>query len=209
MTATIHMRFKNLEQVFHTSLTLSDLSLLASHALTPHDLLLHGEFAFLLLGLKPCMLISFPSTALTARFRDEVLRPAIEGVEGIRCATVAHDLNSPEMRYEGAVLCMNERHERLGEALGVFLDETVRWVEEAAVGRCLDYPGSLPGTEEEVRRMVEVGYVDYANPDVPVLLTTYAALEDEIPAVKRHFATYRSAALTLGVDLKLSLSRAS
>lgn len=158
----LHTRFKQLERRWHSSLTPTDLALLtADHTLSQPDLLHHGEFAFLILGIKPCMLVSFPSAALNARFRNEVCLPALEGAEGFLCIVIEHDLRSPEMEFRGAVVVMNERHERHGVVQKIFLDESVVRVEEEEVAIALDYPGNLPRTEEEAREMVEVGYMDY------------------------------------------------
>lgn len=82
----------------------------------------YGEIAFLLAGLKPCVLIQFPTPELTRGFYHQVLEPQWmqresfkrqqqgqqEGL-GLSCCLITKDVRSPEMPLQGCVLVWSQR----------------------------------------------------------------------------------------------------
>ncbi|KAF9287878.1 hypothetical protein BGZ68_001156 [Mortierella alpina] len=105
-------------------------SLLQTHANTTdhqtdssalQDCSLHyGELAFVLAGLKPCLLIQLPTPELTTAFYDGVIlprlltHPAYERLSdpselGLSCTLITRRVHSPEMSLQGYVLLWSRK----------------------------------------------------------------------------------------------------
>ncbi|KAF9557165.1 hypothetical protein EC968_007791 [Mortierella alpina] len=88
---------------------------------TPQDCSLHyGELAFVLVGLKPCMLIQLPTPELTTAFYHGVIlpyllnHPAYDPLSapsdlGLSCKLITGRVRSPEMSLQGYVLVWSQR----------------------------------------------------------------------------------------------------
>ncbi|KAF9131119.1 hypothetical protein BGW39_002203 [Mortierella sp. 14UC] len=87
----------------------------------------YGEFAFLLAGLKPCLLLQLPTPAMTRDFFHQVLAPLVmqhptyktlsnntnpsettggttTGALGLECRLITRNVQTPEMSLKGYVL---------------------------------------------------------------------------------------------------------
>ncbi|KAF9091875.1 hypothetical protein BGX29_010723 [Mortierella sp. GBA35] len=192
----------------------------------------YGEFAFLLAGLKPCLLLQLPNPAMTQTFYHQVLssqlmhHPSYQTLsrsQGLECHLITRDIRSSEMSLQGYVLlwCSStvDSHPRqvaIQRSINLLCPpspskegkEGPVMISEQDLAIMLDIPGRLPSTENEIRAMIEVSYWhDHADPDEsPVLLTAFAAQPDQIPSIQTHFKRYRDTVRTLfNISLKLHI----
>ncbi|KAK3838508.1 MAG: hypothetical protein JOS17DRAFT_730342 [Linnemannia elongata] len=147
----------------------------------------YGEFAFLLAGLKPCLLLQLPTPAMTTAFFHNVLVPQVmrhpayktlstgtsqttlEG-QGLECRLITRDVRSPEMSLQGYVLLWSsttvESHPQaasIQRSIDLLCPTTTGetkpvMISEQDLAAILDIPGRLPANEAEIRAMVEVSY---------------------------------------------------
>lgn len=166
------------------------------------DSFLYGEFAFLLLGLKPCVLIQFPEPFLTM-YRRHVLDPVC-AESGVQVTVIEKPLRSPETSLQGSILLSRRDAAVVASLLDDNSNKTT--VAEAELAQILDYPGRLPETLEQVAMMREVAYLEASSMR---LLTSFAVVgQEQVEATKRHFARYRQACLEhLNMDLRLLIRR--
>ncbi|KAG0296511.1 hypothetical protein BGZ96_009330 [Linnemannia gamsii] len=201
----------------------------------------YGEFAFLLAGLKSCLLLQLPTPAMTTAFFHAVIVPQIMhhpaykvlsakelglGV-GLECRLITRNVRSPEMSLQGYILLWSsttvEAHPQaalIQRSIDLLCPPppsdsaaaTTAIVSEQDLAIMLDIPGRLPGSEAEIRAMVEVSYwhqdqdESTAVDSVPVLLTAFAAQPDEIPLIQTHFKRYRDSVRSLfKMTLKLHI----
>ncbi|KAF9336529.1 hypothetical protein BG006_008330 [Podila minutissima] len=184
-----------------------------------------GELAFVLAGLKPAVLIQLPSAALTRQFYLQVLQPHLVqhysfASSSLECRMITRSVRSPEMPLTGCALVWNREsirgHSQSSSIQGA-LDllcppseapqgaTTEIVVSESDIATLLDIPGRLPGSEEEIHKMLEVSYWQQdASVTSPVLLTAFAAQPEELPAIQIHFEQYKDRVSSLfGITLKL------
>ncbi|KAI9205564.1 uncharacterized protein BJ171DRAFT_614990 [Polychytrium aggregatum] len=175
------------------------------HALTGNgqlsiqDMYLYGEIGFLLLGLKPAVLIHFPQLPnFASEYVQAILHPleARLEAEGLRLFKIEHDLASPESRFQLSWVVINLRHPLGAESLSVFCDRSSESVSESQLAQCLDYPGSLPTDPAKAHdHFVEVGYFDVdPGSGAKRLVSSFGALRPELPKVRQHFEHYKAGA---------------
>ncbi|KAG0039051.1 hypothetical protein BGZ82_009857 [Podila clonocystis] len=184
----------------------------------------HGELAFVLAGLKPAVLIQLPSMDLTRQFYLQVLQPHLVQhrsfvFSGLECRMVTRSVRSPEMPLTGCALVWNRESVKSHPqsfAIQEILDllcpssevpqgvSTEIVVSETDLATLLDIPGRLPGSEEEIHKMLQVSYWQQDASVSPALLTAFAAQPEELTAIQTHFKRYKDRALGLfGITLKL------
>ncbi|KAI7862226.1 hypothetical protein BDF14DRAFT_1736719 [Spinellus fusiger] len=199
---TVLQHYRQAEEHFFKHLSPTDYELITDHGQQNlNDSRLYGEIAFMLLELKPCVLIQFPCPermntlyqhhvlCTLAPLRDRVmvrLLPVVKTEEMLLThGLVVYQPMSPHASFV-------EHLWRCGDS-----------VKDTLLGTLLDYPGTLPSTHEEIRTMLEVVYYDTGHDCV---LTTYAALLTEKDKVKDHFEHYaRVCKESLGMSLELIL----
>ncbi|KAG0347268.1 hypothetical protein BG004_008091 [Podila humilis] len=178
-----------------------------------------GEMAFVLAGLKPAVLIQLSSVDLTRHLYSKVLEPHFIQhpdftASSLRCQWITQRARSPEMLLTGCILVWNTatiRHHPQSATIQGIIDKLCPSpsapqssimagviVPEDDLALILDIPGRLPGSEAEIRHMVEVSYwqVDSSSGS-STLLTAFAAQPDEIPAIQVHFQRYKVKVLDL------------
>lgn len=203
--AKVIREYRDREVAFFNNLPAAQRALLRAHHIDPADSLLYGELAFVLVGLKPCMLIDFPrdaspsTTSITHLYRQAVLDPLKE-----KCGICINEINRPlasdEMELKGCLLV-----HKSSPLVQHLLDQQDEQVSETSLAKLLDYPGRLPQSSDEISTMCEVVY--YAIPS-KVVLTTFAAQQDELDQVKAHFERYKEQCHTqLGTELGLLVRR--
>ncbi|KAJ8658511.1 hypothetical protein O0I10_005864 [Lichtheimia ornata] len=202
--AQVIREYRDREVAFFNNLPTAQRALLRAHHIDPADSLLYGELAFVLVGLKPCVLIDFPrdasaSTSITHLYRQAVLDPLKEQYD-ICINEIHRPLASDEMELKGCLLV-----HKSCPLVQQLLDQQDEQVSETLLAKLLDYPGRLPESSDEISTMCEVVY--YAIPS-KVILTTFAAQQDELDQVKAHFARYKEQCHTqLGMELGLLVRR--
>jgi len=183
------------------------------------ELALYGEIGFLLLGLKPCVLIEHipRDHGIFKSYLDEVCEPWFDkwfrsnnmtttlqacGIH-IVGQVITHDLQSTEISLQGCYLVTNTKHEKYNVVTKWLLDPAITQVKEEILAQVLDYPGSLPHRPQQISTMVRVGYIDTKT---GYWLTTYAGQSSQLPDIHTHFRLYRQAVHQyLGTELKLDV----
>ncbi|KAL0079819.1 hypothetical protein J3Q64DRAFT_1761404 [Phycomyces blakesleeanus] len=173
---------------------------------TLEDCLLYGEIGFVVAGLKPCVLVQFSCPErMNGLYRQKVIDPLADEL-GLR-TRVLGCLESEEMNLTGGLIVdLVECHENKDK--NRIVDEL--WscgstIGEDRLARILDYPGSLPRSEQDILTMLEVAYVDSRRGCV---VTTFAAQTREEQKVRTHFERYRMQCKDLfGIDLQLIIRR--
>ncbi|KAI8370393.1 uncharacterized protein BYT42DRAFT_502636 [Radiomyces spectabilis] len=144
----------------------------------------YGEMAFMILGLKPCVLIQFPHPAMADLYHRVVLKPVFEPHDQeYSTLYIAHDLASDEMSLKDSFIVYRREYQSKMDRL--FRPPTTR-ISEASLGEILDYPGRLPSNDSEIATMREVAYLEGTR-----LLTTFAAQANQKAQVAAHFERYR------------------
>ncbi|KAI7875231.1 hypothetical protein K492DRAFT_211051 [Lichtheimia hyalospora FSU 10163] len=202
--AQVVREYRDREVDLFNNLPTAQRTLLRAHHIDPADSLLYGELAFVLVGLKPCMLIDFPrnstSPSMTQLYRQAVLDPLLNEECDICINEIHRPLASAEMNLEGCLLV-----HKSNPLVQQLLDQQDEQVSESLLAKLLDYPGRLPESSDEISTMCEVVY--YAMPS-NVILTTFAAQQDELYQVKLHFERYKEQCHTqLGIELGLLVRR--
>ncbi|KAF9183022.1 hypothetical protein BGZ50_004477 [Haplosporangium sp. Z 11] len=210
----------------------------------------YGEFAFVLAGLKPCILIQLPTPDLTTAYYHSALVPHLihhpafkrqakaSGLE-LRCQLITRNVQSPEMHLQGYVLLWSAgtvqahpQSKRIQNGINLLCPPNVlessdmnessnngsktTTISEEDLALMLDIPGRLPGTEVELKRMIEVSYWSQGHcsadkeSNEPLLLTAFAAQPDQLPDIQAHFKRYRDAVWDLfRIHLKLHVQSMS
>jgi hypothetical protein len=227
MSLTLYEHFKSLEQSFFSNLSSAQIkSLTCNGSLQVQDSRLYGEFAFLISGLKPCLLVCFPDPELNALFTSAVLEEVLQRQSRFQILTVRRSLVSDEMDLRGCVVILDQENALASMASNMIEDQKCSSVSESTLALLLDYPGSLPSCAEELDTMLEVAYLDTAryvtrniislvttmlnsvrhrSRDNPTVVTTFAAQQKENKNVNRHFERYRDRVKELGIDLRMSI----
>lgn len=147
----------------------------------------YGEFAFLLAGLKSCLLLQLPTPAMTTAFFHAVIvpqimhHPAYKALStkelglglGLECRLISRNVRSPEMSLQGYILLWSsttvKAHPQaasIQRSINLLCSPpptdsaaaTTVIISEQDLAIMLDIPGRLPASETEVRAMVEVSY---------------------------------------------------
>ncbi|GAB5592605.1 hypothetical protein Unana1_07505 [Umbelopsis nana] len=207
MSLTLYEHFKSLELSFFSNLSSAQIkSLTCNGSLQVQDSRLYGEFAFLMSGLKPCLLVCFPDPELNALFTSAVLEKVLQRQSRFQILTVRRSLVSDEMDLRGCVVILDQENALASMASNMIEDQKCSRVSESTLALLLDYPGSLPSCAEELDTMLEVAYLDTARSrDNPTVVTTFAAQQKENKNVNRHFERYRDRVKELGIDLRMSI----
>ncbi|KAF9108911.1 hypothetical protein BGX27_008184 [Mortierella sp. AM989] len=147
----------------------------------------YGELAFLLAGLKPCVLIQLPTPDLTFSLYKDVLDPQWiqlasykeqqqSQLLGLNCQLITKNVRSPEMSLQGCVLVwsnrtiqLHQQSERIQRGIDLLCstateneiatkDTKSQIISEQDLAVMLDLPGRLPESEIEMQKMIEVSY---------------------------------------------------
>ncbi|KAI9318581.1 hypothetical protein BX666DRAFT_2111384 [Dichotomocladium elegans] len=203
--------YREREEAYFNALTPDAQTFLAHHGLTAADSFLFGEFAFVLLGLKPCLLVDLPGF-VAEQYYDRVLDPLQPMLAALDLCLrrIDHPLMSPEMPTLEGMLLIYQNHQHNRVATAALRDSAS--ITEETLRRLLDYPGTLPADESQLETMVEVIYYihmrDSSAENQSLALTTYAAQESELGQVREHFKRYQEACrLKLGMELLLLVRR--
>ncbi|KAJ3173937.1 hypothetical protein HDU87_007259 [Geranomyces variabilis] len=191
-----------------------------SNAHPLHDLAHAGEFALLLCGLKPAVLIAFPATGhpdntpaqesavcgLLKQYVDVVWRPAVadSGVITLQC--IDWPLSSPHTpSLRGAWLAATISGAATVAHAMLHDSKVSGRVTERELALALGYPAVLPEREPDAEneRYMQAAYTDAADGS---LYTCFVARAEERPTVERHFAhCCRVLHDKLGVNLELHI----
>lgn len=184
------------EQAFFHNLPADCKARLEQEGIDLDDSFLYGEIVFMLLGLKPCVLIQFPVPGLSCVYRDQVINPMLSQHENVSAEIITGRVQSPELddMRDSVIVSRQPPPPAFFPS-----NDSPQLLEEDTLAELLDYPGTLPKTEEELAIMFEVGYVDADN---GCLLTTFVALIHQLPRVHAHFQSYHDACARIGLNLK-------
>lgn len=206
-------QYQQLEhEFFYKQLSSQQLFALTSDGTVVEDSFCYGEFAFLIVGLKPCVLVQFPSARenIIPAYKRFVVDPLLERMNAFQIRAVIIDtpvkgIELGELR--GSLLIYNSGHELACQVQSLLLLPSSTFVSEDQLALLFDYPGSLPENEEQLSSMLEVAYLDGSRGDMRVI-TTFAALEPQLEHVKKHFSIYRNVcSRQLDMDLRLVIRR--
>ncbi|KAI8880377.1 hypothetical protein K501DRAFT_255089 [Backusella circina FSU 941] len=164
-------------------------------------MLLYGEFGFVLLGLKPCMLIEFRDEKTNQLYYTTVIEPVLHAMNLHNLKLrLLQNIRSPEADLHGCLLLYNQANSALVE--NMFQSSGI--VSESDMARLLDYPGHLPSSPEEIQTMKLVLYF-HLRPNKSLLaVTSFAIQESEKQATQSHFERYKRVCQDrLGIELKL------
>ncbi|KAI9021568.1 hypothetical protein CLU79DRAFT_753866 [Phycomyces nitens] len=190
-------RYARAEVQFFQSLSPDDKNKITEDGQTIKDCLLYGEMGFVLAGLKPCVLIHFNSERINTLYQQNVLDPLARELD-LR-VRVLPSLKSEEMDLTGGLIVDR------GYGPSDELWECGPVISEESLARILDYPGSLPKTEEEILTMLEVAYVDSRYGYV---VTTFAGQTREEEKIRAHFRHYKEEYKNVfGIELQLIMRR--
>ncbi|KAI1317955.1 hypothetical protein EDD11_007477 [Mortierella claussenii] len=198
MHAAVHelyTSYRNLESDW-----LSSFSGSLTTASTIQECSLHyGEMAFMLAGLKPCVLIQLPTPDLTRDLYHHVLeshwmqlnsyKQQAQSEPGpgsrlaplaLRCQLITKSVCSPEMSLQGCVLVWSNTTVQSHLHASVIqkgIDQLLspsssadEIISEHDLAIMLDIPGRLPASELEMRKMIEVSY--WHQGDIGVTMDT-------------------------------------
>ncbi|KAI8922226.1 hypothetical protein DFJ77DRAFT_16066 [Powellomyces hirtus] len=196
---------------------ISLVTLREQHDLT--DLLHFGDFALVILELKPSALITFPAlgyynTARNERFVADRISGYVASVwmpilarsyPHLTMREVKWKVRSPHMpSLQGAWFAVNTRHPDVTYVEGMLeRSKATGMIFEKDLARSLGYPAAIPEAEldNNIRHM-QVGYQDRAKKGF--MWTCFVAKEEEKAAVKAHFLRVRDTVRAeLDVDLEL------
>jgi hypothetical protein len=164
MTLVLYQRFVDLERQFFTTLSPTQVkNLTCNGSLQIEDSYLYGEFAFLISGLKPCLLVCFQDPSLNILFKHTVLDNVLQNQNRFQICVVDRNIVSDEMDLEGCIIVVDEDNATAPTATKLIQDEHCSTIAEQVLAQLLDYPGSLPNDAAELESMVEVAYVDVAK----------------------------------------------
>ncbi|KAJ3007578.1 hypothetical protein HKX48_009047 [Thoreauomyces humboldtii] len=215
-------RFHRLEKSVLKNLPPSALKLLLLESYSEADLCHAGEFAFLVMGLKPAVLIAFPSTTedglspshrrasaqILMQYMRDVWEPRVRNEE-IRLVRLDWALGSPHAPFLcGAWLAIGLRHAKATQIEDVLAASRLTGrMSEADLAWILDYPCQVPETEPDPRDgYIQVEYrAAWERGEEIVLWTCFVASEARRSLVLAHFARYREATQALGWDLQLRI----
>ncbi|KAI8579137.1 hypothetical protein K450DRAFT_244063 [Umbelopsis ramanniana AG] len=207
MTSTLYQRFADLEQHFFANLSVTQMkNLTCNGSLQIRDSYLYGEFAFLISGLKPCLLVCFPDTSMNTIFQNTVLDNVLQNQSRFQVYMMDRNVVSDEMDLNGCLFVVDQENTLAPVVMALLEDKECCSVSEQTLAQILDYPGSLPSNAGELETMVEVAYCDVAkSSDSPTIVTTFAAQHGEVEKVKQHFEKCKQSVSNFGIDLKLSI----
>ncbi|TPX67066.1 hypothetical protein SpCBS45565_g04048 [Spizellomyces sp. 'palustris'] len=220
--------FRNLEANFFSSLSPQDLrALTLNSCYAPTDLCHYGEFAFLVLNLRPCVLIYVPSLEIAStepRVHDLLLQyiqgvwiPSIRSLADTFKLKKLSKVSSPHALLDGAWICTNMKHADAQYVQRTFFAEDLsgrpRVVSEADMARVLDYPSVLPEVDpQEHDQFIQIAYLEddgktATGPSQKTpIMTCFISRSDDLSKVKEHFAKYNAATQTVGITLRLACS---
>ncbi|ORY95229.1 hypothetical protein BCR43DRAFT_295835 [Syncephalastrum racemosum] len=189
------------EQAFFHNLPQDCKDKLEQEEIDLNDSFLYGEMAFMLLGLKPCVLIQFPVPGLCRVYKDQVIDPMLSQQRDVCAEVITAVVQSPELDdMRGSVIVSRQPP----PAVFFPTDSDPQVLAEDTLAELLDYPGTLPKVEEELSIMFEIGYIDADNGR---LLTTFVALIHQLPRVHAHFSSYHDACAQINLNLKFYCRR--
>jgi len=157
--------FVELEQSFFSNLSIAQIrSLTCNGTLNTQDSHLHGEFAFLISGLKPCLLVCFADPELNRLFTQAVLEKVLQNQSRFQIETINRSVVSEEMDLRGCVMVLDQESTLAPMAMNTIIEDGASSsVSEDTLAQLLGYPGSLPSCPEELDSMLEVAYFDIAK----------------------------------------------
>ncbi|KAJ3158287.1 hypothetical protein HDU86_002996 [Geranomyces michiganensis] len=192
-----------LREVAHLrSLSAADRALATCANTHPLQDLAHaGEFALLLCGLKPAVLIAFPATGHPAnsckqeqegcRVLADYVRAVWRKCESVRIQCIYWPLTSPHMPSLRGMWIASVAVGVDKDLLAPVLVESQGSgrITERALARALGYPSNLPewdpDDDDSPVRYIQAAYTDAAD---GTLYTSFVARATERPVVEQHFA---------------------
>jgi hypothetical protein len=164
MTSTLYQRFVDLEQHFFANLSTTQIkNLTCNGSLQIKDSYLYGEFAFLISGLKPCLLVCFPDSSLNTMYKNIILDNVLQSQSRFQVYHMDRNIVSDEMDLNGCVFIVDQENPLAPTVMKLVQNKECTAVSENTLAQILDYPGSLPSNAEELESMVEVAYCDVAK----------------------------------------------
>lgn len=222
------MRFRDLERQWWATRPVDELqTFVIQSGLQPESMAIFGEVLFLLLGLKPCVLLSNLPPMWRHSFATNVvlasgllrLESSLTTSSSIALYVVGTRLETPA-KYEltGDLVLGNVTHGEFALVeptlrLGAVNEDTrlartdvavLEVVQENVLARVLDYPVALSECTE-VALMLEVGYF-LEEQQGRVLLTSYYAMATapHMQRIQLHFQRYRACCAGLQLTLQTS-----
>jgi hypothetical protein len=172
--------------------------------LKPEEMLLYGEFGFMLVGLKPAVLVEFCDEKVNVLYLETVIDPVLFALkEKTFDYHIIKDIKTPESNLHGCLVIYNRTLDN--HVLSTITSNTVKEVSEDTMATILDYPGSLPKSDKEIPTMLSVMYFhERPNNKGLVLLTSFVIQVDEKEKTLNHFKNYQQICKSkLNIDLKL------
>ncbi|KAI8971630.1 hypothetical protein BDF20DRAFT_825394 [Mycotypha africana] len=173
-------------------------------------MLLYGEFGFLLLNLKPAMLIDFRDAKINQLYLETVVQPVMHALKSETAITldqyiVKDDLRTPESHLNGCIFVYHTKKRNL--LLPIFEAQENSIIFEETMAMVLDYPGHLPKDERDIPTMISVIYLhERAKNKGTVALTTFAIQQSEKEVTLKHFNKYKELCKReLDIELKLHM----
>ena len=178
--------FGLLEQQFWRNLDRDTIDEITYHGeLKPEDMLLYGEFGFVLLGLKPCMLVEFR----TPLYFETVIQPVLFALKQKTLDYhVIQDKTTPESNLDGCMLIY--AIDKPIQDMDLLLNTTRQSIPENTMANILDYPGHLPSNEKQVETMKSVIYFHERPNKGPLALTSFAIQHTQEQDTRDHFKRY-------------------
>ncbi|KAI7904458.1 uncharacterized protein BX663DRAFT_505105 [Cokeromyces recurvatus] len=177
--------------------------------LRPEDMLLYGEFGFVLLGLKPALLIEFRDLKVNRLYLERVVQPVLSSLKRLKYHIIQH-VETPETNLHGCIFIYNDRNEE--EKVLLLLQSILNnkisplKITEETMATILDYPGHLPRSEKELSTMKTVIYFHDTPNHGLIALTSFAMQASEQENVLTHFKHYQEICKNrLGIHMKLFL----
>lgn len=174
--------------------------------LKPEDMLLYGEFGFMLVGLKPAVLVEFCDEKVNILYLETVIQPVLFALkEKTFDFCVIREVKTPESNLHGCLLVYNDT--LCNHDLSSIVSNSVRTVSEDTMAVILNYPGSLPKSEKDISTMLSVMYFHERPTDKGlVLLTSFVIQVSEKEKTLDHFKRYQQFCKNrLNIKLKLLL----
>lgn len=194
-----------LERQFWKNLDKSSLDVITFKGeLKPEEMLLYGEFGFMLVGLKPAVLIEFCDEKVNILYLETVIHPVLFALkEKAFDYHIIKEIKTPESNLHGCLFVYNKTLDN--HDLSSIISNTVKEVSEDTMATILDYPGSLPKSEKDISTMLSVMFFhDRPNNKGLVLLTSFVIQVNEKEKTLDHFKNYQKICKNkLNIDLKL------
>eukprot|EP01097_Dermamoeba_algensis_P004146 TRINITY_DN2752_c0_g4_i1.p1 TRINITY_DN2752_c0_g4~~TRINITY_DN2752_c0_g4_i1.p1 ORF type:complete len:256 (+),score=48.23 TRINITY_DN2752_c0_g4_i1:47-769(+) len=221
----VYRRFSSLEDQWWDTLSTETLQKLEDMGLNPQNMKLSGEVLFVLLSLKPCLLISL--CALSSDFIEKVVNKSgimdlyffEEDVDNQetpkkRAFQILHVERgqTPNFDLGGSYFLVNLRDQKASQHKQQLIQRLSisktgskpLMLSEKETSILLDYPTALPEDPESFDGTInEVAYAAEFHAKREIM-TTYGARDNEMEKVRKHFHLYKETVEKVS-DLNFSL----